>query len=248
MTDAVASPFSVGEAVLLCLFAFFGLMLTAALAGGGLVAIGASEVAFLGLPAAFAASRRGGAPAVALVPARARHLAGGVLVGASGWAVLATLVLPLQERLAPTPPALEEALRRTVAPEPLALVAIAVLPAICEELLLRGVVTFALARRLGRVAGVLASALLFALLHGSPYRLAPTFVLGCSFGAIALRSGSIVPTMIAHALNNGALWLMSAFPSLEVGFTARVPLVAAVAVSVWTLGHCLVFLRFSDDR
>src|SRR5215831_859494 len=243
-----SSPFSVGEAALLVLFAFFGLVLVGAVIRQGPLAVAATEILCFGLPAAFAASRRGGRSAVALVYPGARAVLGGALVGASAWGVLATVILPLQERLAPTPPALEEVLRRAVAPDPLALITVALLPAICEELLLRGVVTFALAKRFGAWVAVIGSALLFAVLHGSLYRVVPTFLLGCSFAAMALAARSIVPAIVAHALINGALWLLPAYPGLQALLEAHMLEVEVGAIVTLATGHILVFLRNSDVR
>src|SRR5262245_40458608 len=55
--------------------------------------------------------------------------------------------------------------------------AIAVVPAICEELLLRGIVLPALRTALGTGLAVVASAALFALIHWDLYRAAFTFTL-----------------------------------------------------------------------
>jgi hypothetical protein len=58
-------------------------------------------------------------------------------------------------------------------------------------------------RRHGAIVTVLVSSLLFALLHGSIYRLPPTFFLGVALAWVRLATGSIAPGMIVHALNNG---------------------------------------------
>lgn len=240
-----SAPLTVTQALVLVLFAAVGLLFVGGVfAAYGPIGITATEVALIGLPVVFAASRRGGLSGIGLVRPRLRHVVGGVLVGASGWAVLATLVLPIQERLFPTPDVVEQALRDAVGPGAAALVAISVVPAVCEELLLRGALAFALDRRFGRVVAVGVSALAFALLHGSPYRFVPTLVLGVSFGAIALRAGSLVPTMVAHALNNGAIWLLATLPALARPLDTHVVLVGAVAAAVAVTGHILVFLRF----
>ncbi len=233
---------TVGQALLLVLFAAIGTFLV----GGFLFAYGpagiaASEVLFIGLPILLAAQRRGGLAGIGVVKPRARDVAGATLVGLSGWAFLAGVILPIQEWIAPTPPELERALENAAAPNLGALIAIAIVPALCEELLVRGGLAFALDRARGRWLAVLVSALVFGLLHASPYRFVPTFLLGCSFAAIALHAGSIVPTMIAHALNNGAIWLLGAVPALQGGLERNGTLVTLVAVGFLTIGHVLVF-------
>jgi len=233
---------TVGQALLLVLFAAIGTFLV----GGFLFAYGpagiaASELLFIGLPVLLLAPRRGGLAGIGVSKPRARDVLGAALVGLSGWAFLARVILPVQEKIAPAPPELERALESAAAPNFGALVAIAIVPALCEELLVRGGLAFALDRARGRWLAVLGSALAFGLLHASPYRFVPTFLLGCSFAAIALHAGSIVPTMIAHALNNGAIWLLGAVPALQEGFEHHGSLVTLVAVGFLTIGHILVF-------
>jgi membrane protease YdiL (CAAX protease family) len=243
-----ARPLSVLQALLLVLFAAVGLVtLGGIFARYGPVGVTATEVTFIGLPVVLAASRRGGLPGIGLVRPRLRHVLGGALVGAAGWAVLATLVIPIQERFFATPDDVTQTLRDAVAPNIAALVAISVVPAVCEELLLRGALAFALARSYGRVLAVLGSACVFALLHASPYRFVPTFLLGLSFGAIALRTGSLLPTMVAHALNNGAIWLLTTVPALAQPLDAHALPVGIVAAVVVGAGHRLVFLRFPSS-
>jgi sodium transport system permease protein len=130
-----------------------------------------------------------------------RGVLGAVLIGASGWTLAATLI-----RLFPPPRALVEQLSDTLLlggkPFPIVLLVVAVTPALCEELFFRGLV-FAGLRRHGAWVTVLVSALLFALLHGSIYRLLPTFFLGAVMGWVRLVTRSVAPGVIVHALNNG---------------------------------------------
>jgi sodium transport system permease protein len=191
----------VRDALALYALAVAGLILVGgALASGGYLGLAASEVLIVAAPVALVARARG--DRLGLVRPSARALIGGALVGVSAWAVLTVFVLPLQEKIAPTPKALEEALTHVVSGATWAvLLVVAVLPALCEELLLRGALTLSLRRALGATPTVVVSAVLFAILHGSAYRLLPTFLLGVAFAVMALRAGSIVPGMLAHALS-----------------------------------------------
>lgn len=213
----------------------------------GLFGLAGAELLLFGVPLAAAAWWR--RDRLGLIwPGRGPML-GGFLVGVSGWAVLGALVLPLQERLAPTPPELEQSLAQVlVGPLPLVLFAVALVPAVCEELLCRGAVALPLARRMGGRWGILISALLFALLHASVYRLAPTLLLGLSFGAIAVRTRSILPSMLAHAVNNAAIAWVTSDMAIQTALDAHHLLIGAIAVIVLALGHILVFLRFSGSK
>jgi membrane protease YdiL (CAAX protease family) len=57
----------------------------------------------------------------------------------------------------------------------------------------------------GRVASVSSAPALFGLFHLDLYRLIPTTILGVLLGFLALESGSIVPSMVAHFCNNAML-------------------------------------------
>lgn len=220
------------------------------LVGGSLGGITALEWVALALPVwvtARAAGRPSGRSAGEVLGVKIVHgraLAGATLVGISAWLVLVNLVLPLQEKVAPMPPELVRALEAVATPDaPLALTlaALALTPAICEELLCRGLLLGALLPRVGRAGAVLIAAALFAALHLSPYRFVPTFVLGVFFGAMTIGSGSVVPAMIAHALNNGAIVLMGhpAGAALRDALDARPAAATAGGVLVLTIGLAL---------
>lgn len=88
------------------------------------------------------------------------------------------------------------------APVWLALVSGALVPAICEELSFRGYVQGAL-RPLGPTVAVVLTGLLFGIMHMSLVRLLPLTLLGILWALVVQRSGSILPGMIMHLLNNG---------------------------------------------
>ena len=180
-----------------------------------------------------------------LAPPSARVWAGAGLVGASMWAVVAFLVLPIGERLMPAPPQVTQELQQAVMPTGTAfwvvLVTSAIGPGLCEELLCRGGLAPALERGIGRLPAIAISAMLFALLHLSPYRLLPTFAIGLVLGTLALRSRSTLAAMLAHALSNAAILGIEVAPEatrhwLEgrttwLGVAALVPLGAGLALA-----------------
>jgi membrane protease YdiL (CAAX protease family) len=92
----------------------------------------------------------------------------------------------------------------------LSVLAIAVGPAVCEELLFRGALLPSLARTLGAPGGVAAASLLFGVIHldftsgavPSAYRVPFAIVIGVALGALRLVTGSLVPPMLAHAIVN----------------------------------------------
>jgi membrane protease YdiL (CAAX protease family) len=80
--------------------------------------------------------------------------------------------------------------------------AIAIVPAVCEEILVRGIVLPAFARPLGGPLAVVVSAGLFGLMHLDGYRFPFTFAVGLALGAIRLRTGALLPVILAHAALN----------------------------------------------
>lgn len=79
---------------------------------------------------------------------------------------------------------------------------IAVMPAIGEELLFRGM-TFGSLRHKYKIGwAILVSALIFGLFHGSLAKLLPTAMLGACFAYIVYKSGSIYISMVLHFINN----------------------------------------------
>ncbi len=128
---------------------------------------------------------------------------------ALGCLVLQLDVLRLVRGLVEVGPAELEAARKATAPLealpwPALLLLLAVLPAVCEELLVRGFVLSGLRNGSGTVTAVVVSALIFAALHLDPVRLLPTFLMGLALGALVVRSGSLLPAIALHALYNAA--------------------------------------------
>lgn len=84
----------------------------------------------------------------------------------------------------------------------------AILPGIFEELVFRGIVLQGFRKNFSDAIAVVLSALFFALMHGSLQQLIYPFLLGLIFGWLALRTGSIVTTMIVHILNNSLVLII----------------------------------------
>jgi ABC-2 type transport system permease protein/sodium transport system permease protein len=83
----------------------------------------------------------------------------------------------------------------------------AVVPAIFEELCFRGFIFGALRTRLSALLTIVVSALLFGVFHEILYsgRLLPSTFLGLVLGWVRLRTRSVLPAILLHALNNGLL-------------------------------------------
>ena len=76
-----------------------------------------------------------------------------------------------------------------------------VIAPIMEELLFRGLILQTL-KRYGNVFAILVTSLLFALLHGNLPQSVPVFALSMMICYVVLKSGSILPGIAIHFLNN----------------------------------------------
>ena len=98
--------------------------------------------------------------------------------------------------------------------------AIAVAPAICEEIMFRGLLTPVLRHAAGSVVAIVVSAMMFGAIHvdlmpsvGGPpvavyYRVPFAFILGMLLAKIRLDTGSLWPSMIAHATLNATTFVV----------------------------------------
>lgn len=84
----------------------------------------------------------------------------------------------------------------------------AVVPAVMEELLVRGIVLSTL-RPLGNVTAVSLSALMFGLLHGNLAQAPYAFLMGLILGGIYVHTESLRPVIAVHALANTVAVIMS---------------------------------------
>ena len=88
----------------------------------------------------------------------------------------------------------------------LVVLVLAVIPAVCEELVFRGWMLSALQGQqpsTGRqFAAVVLQAALFAVVHLLPERLPTTFAMGLVLGWMAIRTGSLLPGILCHAVHN----------------------------------------------
>ena len=95
--------------------------------------------------------------------------------------------------------------------DPLALLLLSltavVLAPLFEETIFRGVLLPVLGQSLGRLGGVLVSALVFAVAHLSIGELAPLLVLGLGLGLLRLSTGRLLPCVVMHSLWNGVTFL-----------------------------------------
>ena len=91
-----------------------------------------------------------------------------------------------------------------------AFIVIAIIPAVFEELMFRGLLLNCCENGMGSVRAILVTGFCFSLFHASPEQTVYQFIAGCAFAFIAVRSGSILPSILMHFINNAIIVVLSA--------------------------------------
>lgn len=92
----------------------------------------------------------------------------------------------------------------------MSLIIISISPAICEEVLFRGMIMSSY-NKLGKKSAILISAILFGIYHFNIQNLLGPIFLGIIFGYMVYKTGSIFTSMIAHGVNNAIALTISYF-------------------------------------
>lgn len=77
-----------------------------------------------------------------------------------------------------------------------------------EEFLCRGVI-LTVFKRFGNFFAIVASSLIWALLHGNLIQGLPVFMMGIILGILTIKANSIIPSIIIHSINNLISLLMT---------------------------------------
>lgn len=85
---------------------------------------------------------------------------------------------------------------------PLGILSIVLLAPILEELLFRGAIQGELQRQMKPWVAITVSSLFFGLVHMNPAQIPFAFLLGMIFGWLYYRTGSLIPGIVGHVLNN----------------------------------------------
>lgn len=167
----------------------------------GLLASAVSDIAVIAVLVVLARGRGDLAGVFGVRRAPASFVVAAVLIGVAAWYLNLWLVELVQ---VPENESARREIQRILEQTPLApvLAAIAVLPAIAEELVFRGVLLRSLATRFHAGVAIAISSAVFAIYHLEPSQMVTTFMLGLALGYLTLRSRSIVPAMLCHFLNN----------------------------------------------
>ena len=113
---------------------------------------------------------------------------------------------------------LEDLMKQLMEKSPLwiTIISVSVFAPIFEEWLCRGMILRGLlANRFSPASAIAVSSIFFAVLHINPWQAIPAFILGCLFGYVYYRTGSLKLTMFMHCVNNSAAIIFSKIPSFK---------------------------------
>jgi sodium transport system permease protein len=187
-----------------------------------LAAAGTSLILFVIIPLSLAKVQGLRLPsAFQLRPASMLILAAAVVLGCTLWPLAYDLIIACQhfgiatlsaEKLAENRPAFESLVERLRSVSPgVVLFALALVPAIGEELFFRGYLLGALRGRLPAWGAVAATAAVFGVFHASVggliavERILSSTLLGIVLGWLCWRAGSVIPSMALHTFHNGLM-------------------------------------------
>ena len=123
---------------------------------------------------------------------------------------------------------------------------VAVLPAVTEELIFRGILLDGLKKNFPSWAAVLLCGGIFAVYHQRPEQTIYQFCCGAAYALLALRAGSVLPTVLAHFLNNALIIILYAngITALPIPVFISVVSVAAICLT----GTLIYLIRFDKTQ
>lgn len=124
----------------------------------------------------------------------------------------------------------------------LAIVLVAICPAICEELIYRGIILNGL-RKYGKWTAILLSALAFCLMHGNIAQFPYTFLLGVVLGYVMFETSSLILCIAIHFFNNATV-----LTQMYIEQTYTTPTINATyvveAIALFVVAIAIVMLAF----
>lgn len=128
----------------------------------------------------------------------------------------------------------------------LALISSAVLPAICEEVFVHGIFQHEVSEYGGGLSGIIASSVVFAMLHFELQYFIIYFVSAIILGSLTHITGSCVPSVIVHMINNAA----AIFLSSRMAYVAKERIggtLLMIVLSLLSFAFLIIVLRLAQN-
>lgn len=122
---------------------------------------------------------------------------------------------------------------------------IGIMAPVAEEILFRGVVLDGLKSGFSTLVAALVCGALFSLYHQNPVQTAYQFCCGVAYALLAVRAGSVLPTILAHFLNNAYILILYKCGVQAIPYAVLLPL---MIVSAICLVATVTYLIFFDKK
>ncbi|QMW06941.1 CPBP family intramembrane glutamic endopeptidase [Spirosoma foliorum] len=143
---------------------------------------------------------------------------------------------------------------KTVGQLLIAILVIAVIPALGEETLFRGILQRNLIRWTGNAhLGIWLAAALFSAIHVQFLGFFPRMLLGALFGYLYLWSGNLWVSILAHFVNNGFTVVMvylhqKEMTTMDIESTETVPILGSLVALLVTTGLLYYFKQINSEQ
>lgn len=128
----------------------------------------------------------------------------------------------------------------------LCVVIVCFLPAVLEESIFRGLLLNG-ARKCGAVFAVIACGVLFSLYHKNPAQTLYQLIIGLTLTLLVIKSGSIIPSVIFHFINN--LYVVTMYFLTPEGFTFdKMVQIILCVLGVIVYAICVLYLILKCKR
>ena len=124
---------------------------------------------------------------------------------------------------------------------------IGVLPALVEEFAFRGVILGTMRKYMSDGASIFLSAMLFALLHGNLVQIPFAFGVGLVLGYAAVYTGSMIPGVVIHGINN-AMSVVLSYALAGASLTVNGIISILYLVVLLLIGACGLIMLLKIDR
>ncbi|MBE7068194.1 MAG: CPBP family intramembrane metalloprotease [Clostridiales bacterium] len=122
---------------------------------------------------------------------------------------------------------------------------IGVLAPVLEEIVFRGMLLNGLKKTFSMPVAVVLCGALFALFHQNPAQTVYQFCCGTAFALVAIKSGSVLPTVLSHFLNNAFVLIL--YKAGVAQFSSGV-LILLLCLSAVCLTGVIGYLIFKDKQ
>lgn len=129
----------------------------------------------------------------------------------------------------------------------ISLISLAVLPAVCEELIFRGIITTALKQK-GETFAIFMSSAMFAIFHFSPSQLIYPMCFGLILSIVYLRTRNIIFPILLHFINNALSVSIQYFSNSSSGTFTHSTSMLLYAIITFAIWIYIIYRLFKDFK